>query len=114
MPDFAREIFVSFIRLHVLHHAAHAPIYGVEMLEELQRHGYRMSPGTLYPVLHQLQAQGYLECERRVIAGKARKYYRTTELGRQVLEAARPKIRELMEEVLEDARGTEGGRNAPA
>lgn len=102
MPDLARDIFVSFIRLHVLHHAARAPIYGVEMLEELHRHGYRMSPGTLYPVLHQLQAQGYLECERRVTAGKVRKYYRTTELGLQALKAAQPMIRELVEEVLQD------------
>jgi len=110
MPDLARDFLICTIRLHVLYRASRAPIYGVEMLEELRRHGYPMSPGTLYPVLHEMYADGYLECERRVIAGKARKYYRATDMGIQALQAARPKIRDFIAEVLHDASHVPGTR----
>ncbi|HZP81102.1 MAG TPA: PadR family transcriptional regulator [Chthonomonadaceae bacterium] len=100
MDDFIRDIFLAFIRIHLLHHAAEAPFYGAEMLAELARHGYSLSPGTLYPMLHAMEAGGYLECERRVVGGKVRKYYRATPQGRAALTRARPQIRELVDEVL--------------
>ena len=50
----------GLIRLHVLHHAAEEPIFGLGMIEELARHGYRISPGSLYPLLHGLEKKGYL------------------------------------------------------
>ncbi len=100
MEHIFRDVFLAFVRVHLLHHAAAAPIYGAEMIEELARHGYELGPGTLYPVLHGLERAGYLDCERRTINGKVRKYYAITETGREALEALRPKIVELVEEVL--------------
>ena len=55
-----RDLYSGLIRLHVLHHAAEQPIFGLGMVEELARHGYRISPGTLYPLLHGLEEKGYL------------------------------------------------------
>ncbi len=56
-----RDFFLGFVRIHILHHAALEPIYGVAIMEELRRHGYDLSPGTLYPLLHNLEAAGYLQ-----------------------------------------------------
>jgi DNA-binding PadR family transcriptional regulator len=97
----ARDVFTSFVRVHILHHAAREPIFGLEMIAELGRHGYRLSPGTLYPVLHGLEEAGLLRSSRKVVDGKARKYYRATAKGRRVLAEAKEKIRELIGEVLE-------------
>jgi PadR family transcriptional regulator PadR len=96
-----RLFFAGFVRLHVLYHAAEEPICGVEIVAELGRHGYRLSPGTVYPVLHELQRAGYLTCRAEVVSGKRRKYYEATAKGREALEAAREKLRELAAEVLE-------------
>jgi DNA-binding PadR family transcriptional regulator len=102
-----RDVFLAFVRLHVLHHAAEGPIYGVEMIEELNRHGYQIGPGTMYPTLHTLRDKGYLTEERRVVGGKVRKYYGITALGQQALALVRPKIRELVGEVLAERQGTD-------
>lgn len=95
-----RDIFLAFVRVHLLHHAAAERIYGLEMMEELRRHGYEMSPGTLYPILHGLEERGYLRSEQEVANGKVRKYYRATAAGRKLLEQLKNKIRELEHEVL--------------
>jgi PadR family transcriptional regulator, regulatory protein PadR len=97
-----RDFFLGFIKIHVLHHAAHEPIYGVAMIAELARHGYELSPGTLYPLLHSLQEQGYLAREDRVVEGRVRKYYVITEEGSAALQEAKQKIAELVREVLEE------------
>lgn len=99
--DLLRHFFGGFIRLHILHHAAIEAIYGVEMIEELKRHGYVLGPGTLYPILHELEAAGHLQSEEDVVNGKRRKNYRITAKGRKVLNDARSKLRELTDEVLE-------------
>jgi PadR family transcriptional regulator PadR len=96
-----QDFLLGFIKIHILHHAAAEPIYGLAMIEELQRHGYRVSPGTLYPLLHALEEDGLLHREDRVVEGRQRKYYSITSEGRQALEDAKPRIRELVEEVLE-------------
>jgi PadR family transcriptional regulator PadR len=41
-----RYLYAGLIRLHVLHHAVKEPIYGLAMIEELGRHGYKLSAGT--------------------------------------------------------------------
>ena len=69
-----REFFLGFIKIHVLYHASLNPICGVEMMKELKRHGYRVSPGLIYPTLHSLERGGYLKKEGRVVQGKLRKY----------------------------------------
>lgn len=96
-----RDFFLGFIKLHILHHAEAEPIYGLAMIEELRRHGYELSPGTLYPILHSLEATGYLTREDRVVNGKVRKYYAITDAGRAALAETRDKVRELVAEVLE-------------
>jgi len=95
-----RSIDLGFIRIHILHHANENPIYGVWIMEELERHGYKITPGTLYPMLHNLEEEGYLKSYEKVIEGKVRKYYEITEKGKELLEIIKPKIRELVEEVL--------------
>jgi len=103
MPaDALRSFFGGFVRLHILYHAAKEPIWGVEIMEELRRHGYNLSPGTVYPILHQLSERGYLTCRQRVVAGRRRKEYTITPAGRRLLSQARDKLRELVGELLED------------
>jgi PadR family transcriptional regulator PadR len=97
-----KDFFLGFVKIHILYHASRQPIYGVEILKELGRHGYRLSPGTLYPALHRLESEGYLSVERRVVDGKVRKYYSITERGMEVLDEARRKIAELVDEVILD------------
>lgn len=96
-----RDVFLAFVRVHVLHHAAKERIYGVEMMDELKRHGYDISPGTLYPLLHALEEGGTLTSTQEVEDGKVRKYYRTTPAGNVLLRNLRAKIGELVDEVLE-------------
>lgn len=97
-----RHLFTGFIRLHVLYHAAKEPIFGAEIAEELARHGYRVSQGTLYPTLHLLTDAGYLRCTEKPVAGRIRKYYVATAKGKEVLKAAKAQLAELASEVLED------------
>jgi PadR family transcriptional regulator, regulatory protein PadR len=94
--------FGGFVRMHVLYHAVKEPIFGVDMMEELARHGYNVGPGTLYPILHQLEKAGCLSVHTEVVAGKQRKYYRATAQGARALEDAKAKLRELVKEVLHD------------
>ncbi|HEU5159072.1 MAG TPA: PadR family transcriptional regulator [Streptosporangiaceae bacterium] len=94
-----RDLMLGFVRIHVLHHASAGPIYGSGISAELERHGYRLSWGTLYPLLHNLTAEGFLEREERVVSGKVRKYYRITPLGRSALREAGNKALELVNEI---------------
>ncbi len=100
--DLLKHFFGGFVRLHILHHAGIEPIYGIEMIEELGRHGYKLSPGTLYPILHSLAKAGYLTSEDEVVDGKRRKNYRATKKGEKLLREGREKLRELFREVVEE------------
>jgi DNA-binding PadR family transcriptional regulator len=95
-----RKFFLGFIRIHLLYHASEEDIYGVEMIEELNRHGYSISPGTLYPILHSLEKEGFLISKQKNVNGKIRKYYSITKQGEDILTEARKKITELVEEVM--------------
>jgi DNA-binding PadR family transcriptional regulator len=97
-----RHFFNGFIRLHLLYHAAKDRTYGAEIAEELVRHGYRVSQGTLYPTLHLLEELGYLRSRTELVDGRRRKYYRATAKGQKVLREARQKLLELVAEVVED------------
>jgi len=97
-----RELYSGLIRLHVLHHAAQEPIFGLGMAEELARHGYRISPGTLYPLLHRLEKKGYLRSAERRNGKSLRQVYRATALGRKALAAASVRVRELLRELMEE------------
>lgn len=95
-----RDLYSGLIRLHILHHAAEEPVFGLGMLEELTRHGYRISPGTLYPILHGLEKKGYLRSTERRNGKSLRKVYRATPSGRKALAAAKDKVRELFQEII--------------
>lgn len=100
--DLLRHFFGGFVRMHILYHAAKEAIWGAEIMKELARHGYKLGPGTLYPILHQLESGGYLSVTAAVVEGKRRKYYRITASGRKLLHDARRKLRELVSEVVDD------------
>lgn len=108
-----RFLYAGLIRLHVLHHAAKEPIYGLAMIEELARHGYKLSAGTLYPILHGLEERGYLTSTEERSGSAARRVYRATRAGEEALAAAKLKVRELFGELFEDdpAKGGDHGRS---
>ena len=98
---YEKKILLGFIRVHILHHAAEDDgIYGVWMMEELARHGYRISPGTLYPILHEMETNGLLRVRKVKVKGKIRKGYRATEKGKLALDGLKEYISELSEEVV--------------
>jgi DNA-binding PadR family transcriptional regulator len=99
-PDH-REFVSGFIRLHILHHAAQGPLVGFWMIGELRRHGYELSPGTIYPLLHGLQKKGYLSVEVKREGRRAWREYSATHEGKKVLNAAKRKLRELFHELME-------------
>jgi DNA-binding PadR family transcriptional regulator len=96
-----QELLSGFIRLHILHHAVESEIYGQWIIEELARHGYKLSPGTLYPMLHGMEEKGYLRSREKRMGSRARRLYRATAEGRAALDMAKEKIRELLGEVVE-------------
>ena len=105
-----REILLSFWKVHILHHAGEEPVHGQWILTELRRHGYELSPGTLYPLLQRMERLGWLRSKADPRGGRrARKDYRLSAGGRQVLALVRDQIRELHDEVVL-GRGTEGSR----
>lgn len=102
MDEVAREILLSFWKVHILHHAAEGPVVGQWMINELRRHGYEVSPGTLYPLLNRMEQRGWLRCERDPAGGpKARKDYYLTDKGREILELVKTKVVELHRELAE-------------
>jgi len=96
-----KDLYKALIRLHVLHHAAEQAIYGSWMIEELREHGYEISPGTLYPMLHGLTRKGYLTVKQESPGKRARRLYRITALGRAVLDDSKDKMKELFGELFE-------------
>lgn len=97
-----RDLFLGFIKLHILHHSVKEDVYGQEFHNELNKHGYDISFGTLYPIFHRLQNQGYLASYKKNVNGKVRRYYRATIQGNEVLEKAKMQAKELVEELYEE------------
>lgn len=94
-----RDLLAGFVRLHVLHHAVEGEVYGRWMIEELGRHGYKLSAGTLYPMLHVMERRGYLVSSKARIGRTFRRVYRATPLGQEALEIAQARMRELVGEI---------------
>lgn len=94
-----RKLFLGFIQVHILHHAQKDPFYGSWMIDELKSHGYDMSAGTLYPILHNMEEEGILKVEKQNVGGKIRKYYSITSHGAEVFADVKYKIRELVNEI---------------
>ena len=96
-----KDLYAGFNRLHILHHAAAGPIYGQWIMEELARHGYKLSSGTLYPLLHGMEKKGYLRSAAKRVERTVRREYRATAEGRRALRSARKKVQELFGEMFE-------------
>ncbi|HYB90931.1 MAG TPA: PadR family transcriptional regulator [Candidatus Binataceae bacterium] len=99
-----RQLYSGLIRLHVLHHATQRPVYGLWLIEELARHGYRLSSGTLYPMLHGMEEKGYLRSVEKRSGRLARRVYRATALGEHALTRARRRVSDLFTELFEEVK----------
>lgn len=95
-----RKLFLGFIQIHILHHAKKKPFFGSWMIKELKEHGYEISAGTIYPILHNMEKSGLLYVENIISSGKVRKYYSITNDGIEVLDKAKEKIKELTDEII--------------
>jgi len=100
-----REFQRGAVRVHILHHAAEDEVHGAWLTKELARHGYEISPGTLYPTLHRLEAEGLLASRQRVVDGRTRRVYRATRAGKRALSQDRKALQELADEVLGSTNG---------
>ena len=99
-----QDLYSGLIRLHILHHACEGDVFGLWMIEELGRHGYRLSPGTMYPLLHSLEKRGLLVSTEKREGNRYRRLYRATLAGRKALVTAKEKVRELFGELFEHKR----------
>jgi PadR family transcriptional regulator PadR len=100
--DTDQDLFRDLVRLHILHHASKGDVFGFWFIEELARHGYRLSPGTLYPILHGLERKGYLRSSKQRLGKSLRRIYRATPSGRKALALAKRRVTELFGELFED------------
>lgn len=107
LGDEYQTLYSGLIRLHVLYHACQGAIFGLDMIEELSRHGYHIGPGTLYPILHEMESRKWLRSERQLVGGRIRRLYRATRSGRKALVAAKGKVLELFGELFERERGAQ-------
>jgi PadR family transcriptional regulator PadR len=96
-----KDLYSGLIRLHILHHACDGEIFGLDMIKELGRHGYQISPGSMYPILHGLEKRGYLKSSPFRAGRVRRRIYKATTSGRKALKAAKHKVRELFGELIE-------------
>jgi DNA-binding PadR family transcriptional regulator len=96
-----RHLFSGLVRLHILHHASQREVYGLWLIEELSHHGYRLGPGTLYPILHSLEHAGYLKSRAETAEGRQRRVYSATQSGKETLQLGKDRVRELYRELLE-------------
>ncbi len=97
-----KELYGGLVRLHVLHHACHEPVFGQGLMDELAHHGYRLSPGTLYPILHGLEKGGQLKSTVEKMGKTSRRTYVATAAGRKALRVAKGRVWELFRELFEE------------
>ncbi len=100
MNKYLNKILNGLIQIHILHHAQKAPIYGSWMISELKRHGYNISPGTLYPLLHKMEKENLLSKRTEIVEGKKRIYYSITNQGENLLKELKGKVKELFHEII--------------
>lgn len=97
-----RKIFNGLIYVHILHHGKVGEFYGSWMIEELEEHGYSISPGTLYPILKSMTDENLLKKEDKNINGRIRKYYKTTENGEKLLKELKENLKELFHDIADE------------
>ena len=95
-----KGLYAGLMRLHILHHAAEQVVCGVWVMEELRRHGYEISPGTLYPMLHGLERKGDLQSSKERVGKTMRRLYSITPTGESALNEAKAKVHELYGELI--------------
>jgi DNA-binding PadR family transcriptional regulator len=98
-----RDLSLALIRIQVLHQAVREPVFGLGIMENLGRHGYKLSAGTVYPILHGMEKDGLLRSRQDQIRSHFRRVYRATPQGRKVLEAAKMTVQELLGELLKES-----------
>lgn len=96
-----KDLYGGLIRLHILHHAAEGPVFGLGIIEELRHHGYELSAGTLYPMLHGMEKKGYLTSRHERTGRRDRRVYEITDHGQMALADAKTKVRELFGELIQ-------------
>lgn len=96
MTEFTR----GAVRLHILYRAGEGEIHGAWIAQELAEHGYAISPGTLYPLLHRMEQEGLLVSRQVTASGRVRRLYFLTQQGRAELAEQRQALAELAREVL--------------
>lgn len=100
--DRNQDLYSGLVRLHILHHACEESIFGLGMIEELGRHGYKLSAGTIYPMLHRLERGGLLRSQEERNGRRRRRTYRATRAGEKALATAKQKVWELFSELFEN------------
>ena len=104
------QIYRSFLQgivgLFVLQQAGKGPVYGVFLNKALRDLGYNISPGSLYPLLHNLEKKGLLRCQIHEVGGRIRKYYELTKEGRSCLAEVRRDLAGLVEEIIFDGKSS--------
>lgn len=99
-----QDLYIGLVRIHVLYHAANEPVFGQGMMTELGRHGYRLGPGTIYPLLHSMERRGWLKAQSMSVEGRKRRCYVATRQGKSALNEAIERVSELFEELTEHDR----------
>ena len=90
---------MGFLQIHILIEAQKKPIFGLRLIQDLESYGYRISPGTIYPILSKLDKENLVTKEVRLENGKNRNYYSITDEGMKVLLVAKEKAMFLLEEL---------------
>lgn len=104
MRDDDKDLYAGLIRLHILHHAVEeGPVYGLWLMEELARHGYQLSAGTIYPILHRLEEKGYLASRLERVGSRSRRLYDATDAGEKAFAVAKHRVWELFGELFEQS-----------
>ena len=96
-----QDLYKGLVRIHILHHASVKAVFGLWFIDELARHGYKLSPGTLYPILHGMEENGYLRSSVQRAGRQSRRVYRATPKGKKALAVAKEKVSELFGELFE-------------
>ena len=73
----------------------------IETLEQKSKNVFALKAGTLYPLLHTMEAKNYLTSYEQEVSGKLRKYYSITKEGRKYLKTRKTEWQEYQTAVLE-------------
>ncbi|MFJ5622376.1 PadR family transcriptional regulator [Peribacillus loiseleuriae] len=89
MFKFNRELVKGSTSLIILQLLHEKDMYGYQLVKELEKRSnlkLSVKEGTLYPALHKLEKQEYVETYWEMQEkGPDRKYYRITDAGKEVL-----------------------------